>query len=334
MKILLRFPNWLGDAIMATPTLELLKKEFLNASFTLVGPSFLQDLFKKDSRITKFYIDSTKENGNRIINTYKLAKKISKHDISIAFNNNIFSALMLYWTKSSVRIGYAKNLRSFLLTDPIKVNSCPHQVISYARLAEPVLKNYSEDNIPPLSLKIAQTFKITDFNKRIGISPGAAYGISKMWLSEYFIEVILYLLNQNYHVYLYGSKNEKELNEKIYSSVKKLLFNQKLINNLINLTGQTSISQLIESISELDLFLCNDSGPMHIASALKIPLIAIFGPMDVKWTLPWKYNKAIILDKHLSCAPCKKRICPLKHHNCMKLITPDEVIYEIQSILR
>ena len=80
------------------------------------------------------------------------------------------------------------------------------------------------------------------------------------------------------------------------------------------------------------MFITNDSGPMHIAASYDVPIIAMFGPTDSKETRPWSDN-AIILDKQISCAPCKKRECPLGHHNCMKLITPDEVIMHSYMML-
>ncbi|WP_390578320.1 glycosyltransferase family 9 protein, partial [Helicobacter pylori] len=109
-----------------------------------------------------------------------------------------------------------------------------------------------------------------------------------------------------------------------------------LSNNAYNLCGKTSIEELIERIAILDLFITNDSGPMHVAASAQTPLIALFGPTDEKETRPYKAQKAIVLNHHLSCSPCKKRVCPLKNeknHLCMKSITPLEVLEAARTLL-
>ena len=129
-------------------------------------------------------------------------------------------------------------------------------------------------------------------------------------------------------VLLFGNDDDMGL-QRISDSIKQ----QDNSKNLIDLVGKMDINSLCDYISILDLFITNDSGPMHIAASFSVPLIAIFGPTDSKETSPW-CNNAILLDKHLVCAPCKKRECPLSHHNCMKLITPDEVIMCANKLLR
>lgn len=321
MKILLRLPTWLGDGVMATPTLEALKTHYPQAEFTLVGSPASVGLFQRDKDITTTYIDSSKESNNRLKALYKLAKEIGKHDIAITFQNNLPSALLLFLTKSKIRIGYQGNFRSILLTHALKPQKHLHQVYQYLNLLSPLQISVSN---PKLSLYAKPDKR--GKRVRIGISPGAKYGSAKRWCEAYFIEVIATLLQKGYEVLLYGGKDEIEGNTRIIKALQSI----SPLTNLHNLTNQTSISELIDSISSLDLFLTNDSGAMHIASSQNIPLIALFGPTDCTETSPFNtQNKQIILNKHLSCSPCKKRECPLQHHNCMKLITPDEVLNQI-----
>lgn len=330
MKILLRLPNWIGDAVMATPTLELLKVKFPNAAFSIVAPSAVCELFSQDRRIIAHYIDTTKQSRSRFFATYKLAKKVGTHDIAITFTNNLFSALLLFWSKTPVRIGYAKNLRSFLLSYAVKPKKFHHQVLSYIHLLSSLIK--IPKDIPSLSL-IAKTLPKNLYKTRIGISPGAAYGSAKMWLKEYFAEVILYFLQKDYEVILFGGKAELKIISEIVANVEKLAINKDILGNMINFGGQTSISDLVNETSSLDLFITNDSGPLHIASALQVPLVAIFGPTP-KETLPWKHPKSVVLNKNVNCAPCKYRVCPFEHHICMRLITPSEVIIEAEKFLK
>ncbi|PAF53215.1 lipopolysaccharide heptosyltransferase II [Helicobacter sp. 13S00482-2] len=334
MRILLRLPNWLGDAIMATAAIELLKEHFPQASFTIVGTPITCGIFDRDKSITSHFIDETKKSKSRFFATYKLAKKIGSHDIAITFTNNIFSALLLFWTKSPIRIGYRKNCRSFLLTYAPKIKKNTHQVLLYSLLLKNILKQSEEEMIEKTpKLKLITNQKSKNSHIKIGLSPGAAFGSAKRWLKEYFAQVAFNFISKGYEVILFGDKNDVEPAKEIILMIEKLSNNQEIMKNITDLSGKTTINSLIDNINNLDLFIANDSGPMHMASALGVPLIAIFGPTDDRGSFPWKHPNSIIMNKKIPCAPCKKRDCPLTHHNCMKLITPTEVITSANSIL-
>ncbi|RAX54984.1 lipopolysaccharide heptosyltransferase II [Helicobacter sp. 16-1353] len=337
MRILLRLPNWLGDSVMVSPSFELLKEYFRNATFSLIGTKPSCEIYSRDVRVENIFIDETKKQSNRIRATLDFAKIIGRYDIAISFSNTFFSALLLYATKTPIRVGYGRNFRSLLLTHRIPFIKNIHQVLSYMNLVNGLCNkdlihpNSDTSDIQGLQL-ISQ--KIKNFHKDesriyIGINPGAAYGSAKKWEEKYFAEIMAYFLQNDYMVFLFGSKGDK-VAESIESLLKK--YENLNMNNLINLVGQTSIHQLCDYIAMMDLFITNDSGAMHIAAALNVPIIAMFGSTDSKETSPWRAN-AIILNKNLPCSPCKKRECPLKHHNCMKLITPDEVIYNANKLL-
>lgn len=338
LRILLRLPNWLGDSVMVSPSFELLKEYFENATFDLVGTKASCEIYSRDLRVKNIFIDETKKQNNRIRATLDFAKIVGKHDIAITFSNTFFSALFLYATKTPIRIGYGRNLRSFLLTNRIPFIKNIHQVLSYInlvnRLCSRDLIHHNSDISDVKGLKLISQ-KIKNFHKDetkryIGINPGAAYGSAKKWEEKYFVEIIAHFLNDDHIILLFGNKEDKAI-----EAIEGLLGRYKNlnINNLVNLAGETTIHQLCDYIALLDLFITNDSGPMHIAASYNIPIIAMFGPTDSKETSPWKAN-AILINKHLSCSPCKKRECPLKHHNCMKLITPDEVIYNAYKLLK
>ncbi|ANV98784.1 lipopolysaccharide heptosyltransferase II [Helicobacter enhydrae] len=312
---------------MSTPTIELLAQHYPQAQISLVGSKVGIELFKRHTFIHNLYHDETKLAKNRFLATLQLAKTIGKHDIAITLQNNLPSALLLFLTRSNIRIGYRGNLRSPLLTHALKPQKQLHQVQQYLHLLTALNLSIPEDT--PLKLP---NFPIPhNTNIRIGINAGAKYGSAKRWCEEYFIELIAILLNRKYEVFLYGGSEESESNMRITQAIQSLAPTQ-LFHNL---TNQTNISQLIDNIASLDLFVTNDSGPMHIASALGIPLLAIFGPTDATETSPYNSQyPQILLNKHLPCAPCKKRQCPLKHHQCMKLITPDEVLNSIDILLK
>ena len=133
------------------------------------------------------------------------------------------------------------------------------------------------------------------------------------------------LCNQ-YDIFIIGGPNEKLIAMDI-----EVLLVQKGVTNYQNLAGRTSVAELIQLISSFDLFITGDSGPMHLAACYKVPTVSIFGPTNDNETSPWNNKKSIVLKKNLDCQPCMKRICPLKHHKCMKLIKAKDVLTEVES---
>lgn len=308
---------------MATALFSELKRAFPHAHFTLIGSKASLGIFSREK--AQRIEDESKKSKLRLFYLYKLGKKIGPFDIAITLQNNFPSAWLLWATDSKIRIGYSGNMRKFLLTHALPTQKSLHQVIQYTHLLSP-LSIIPKNPSLQLIAHPQRRGKLT----RIGVSAGAKYGSAKRWCQSYFIEVIATLLQKGYEVFLYGGDEEKDGNEKIEQTLSHLVS----LQHFHNLTGKTTINELIDSIASLDLFLTNDSGPMHIASALGIPLVAIFGPTDCKETSPFNTQAPqIILNKHLSCSPCKKRECPLIHHQCMKLITPDEVLNAIKDLL-
>ena len=135
-------------------------------------------------------------------------------------------------------------------------------------------------------------------------------------------------LSDEFDIVVFGGKNEQNFAKEIEDYLTK-----SNIRNYLNLAGKTSISELTNYISKLDIFITGDSGPMHIAASLKIPTLALFGPTNPLETSQWKNPNSLIIKKNLDCQPCMKRTCPLKHHNCMKFIEAKEVINSISKVM-
>ncbi len=309
------------------------------------------------------------------INAYLHANNIIL-DYAITTQNNFFSAFLLAKIAVKKRIGYGdKNIfggRKFLLTHIVKYASgrpplCTHQVLSYIHLLLPLLphsffRDYALNTQAPhynplasrvqnilfqeakeLQLYLPITTQRTQQNI-IAISTSASYGDSKMWLATYFINVIINFVQNGYTIRIYGAKNESERNMQIEQNALKAL-PAHLHHQIENLSGKTSIIELANSLYECVLYLGNDSGITHIARALKIPSIILFGPMPFTWCSPWSNlptqkdgayymtDNTIAIQKELTCVPCKQKKCPLQHHDCMRLITPEEVLTLSYSLL-
>ena len=160
----------------------------------------------------------------------------------------------------------------------------------------------------------------------LGINPGATYGSAKRWYPSEFAKVAIAMANK-FNIVIFGGGNEVQIAADIENELIK-----NGIKNYRNLAGKTSVDELISYIGGLSIFITNDSGPMHVAAAFKIPTIALFGPTKINETGPWQNENARIITKNLPCAPCMKRECPLVHHACMKQITAGDVLKEAKNL--
>ena len=158
----------------------------------------------------------------------------------------------------------------------------------------------------------------------MGINPGATYGSAKRWYPDKFATVAR-TLSVSYDIVIFGGPNEVEMANDIEAALSGTAVK--------NLAGKTSIEQLCAMIGGLDLFITNDSGPMHVAAAYQVPTVAIFGPTRYLETSQWKNEKSVIVRHDMKCAPCMKRECPLGHHECMTTITALEVIEATKNLI-
>ncbi len=320
-SILIILPNWLGDAVMATPAIEALCEFYPHAQLTLVGSFVSIEALKHHPFCHRHYIDKTKNGGSRLLNTYKFAKMISRHDIAISFRNQLHASLLLKFTGSPVTIARDSWHARLLLTLHPKPKE-GHLVEQYIGLVEAVTKENVQP-VSPLRLFIqAHTYE----RPTLGINPGATYGSAKRWYPEKFAKVAANYADQ-YDIIIFGGPTETEMAKAIEDELTTLG-----IDNIINVAGKTTIQELCSYIGGLSLFITNDSGPMHVAAAYQVPTVSIFGPTRHLETSQWKNRQSAIVRHDLECAPCMKRECPLKHHDCMKKIEAEEVIEAIEEL--
>ena len=322
MKILIIIPNWLGDAVMATPAIELLSTYYPNARFTFVGSYVSIEALKHHPKCEKAIVDKTKEEGSRLLATYKLAKELGEFHLALSFRNQFYSSLLLRFTKTVVCLAKSSWHSRLLLSHTPKISSQQHLVKQYAELAMINTDSFNGE-IPKLKLFI----KPEKFLKpRLGINAGATYGSAKRWYPEKFAAVGA-AFSGDYDIVIFGGPNEVEISQEIEENLLSLG-----VNNFTNLAGKTNIQELCANIAGCSLFVTNDSGPMHVAAAYQVPTVAVFGPTRYKETSQWMNEKSLIVRHEMECSPCMKRECPLKHHDCMKGITADEVIAAIKEL--
>lgn len=331
-NILVRMPNWIGDLVMATPILTDLRKQFPHASITAMCRRPLSELLEKEPSINELFSFSRPSNGfERRDAERNIIEKIRKgdYDTGILLTNSFSSAWWFWQGKVRRRIGFSGHWRRLLLTEPLRPipKGEAHLVDVYKQLLIP-LGITPSDTAPRLFVSAEEIKSATKLLEQrgwrsgaplIGINPGAAYGSAKCWPPEKFRTLAELLLKEGAQLVFFGDQSTAPL-------VKEIC--QGLPEQAMNLAGVTTLRELASLIHACSVFVTNDSGPMHMAAALKIPVVALFGSTDEKSTGPYGQAQGVI-HKHVSCSPCFKRECPVGHFRCMREISPEEVAKKV-----
>ncbi|EAJ0325961.1 glycosyltransferase family 9 protein [Campylobacter lari] len=304
MNIFINLPTWLGDAVMASAAIYAIKEKYPQAKFTFYGSFVSTELFKRFEN-AQILVENKKQRYKQIL---KARKNLGKFDLAFSFRSAFSSKIILNLIKAKKRFYFDKNI--------LKEE---HQVLKYLNFIERALKFKATSNALKLPIKAKSTKKI------LGINAGAHYGSAKRWEASYFARVAKEF-NPTHQILIFGVESEK----KICDEIENLLLNDGI--KAKNLCGKTSIYTLCKNISMLDLFITNDSGPMHIGAVYGVKTVAIFGSTKFSQTSSWQEN-AKIAHLNLACMPCMQKVCPLKHHKCMKDLKPEVVINLAKNLL-
>jgi len=308
-RLLIELPTWLGDCVMATPAIENIVSYYKDVQITFIGSKISILAMKHHPKVKD--IEILEKN---ISDIKKIRKNKEAFDAFFSFRSSFRSQLLKFLSHSQNKYQFSKNKYDF-----------GHQVEKYNNFVNDSLSI----NCKPGNLKIYKRPKLKyqkSLRPLVGINPGASYGSAKRWSPKGYSEVAK-VLAKEYDILIFGGPNELDIAMEIEDELK-----QSNISNYQNLAGKTDIEVLIDSISNLSLFITGDSGPMHIAAAFQIPTVAIFGPTRDKETSQWMNEKNFIVKKNLECQPCMKRTCPLGHHHCMSLIEPNDVLNAVREL--
>lgn len=334
-NIIVRMPNWIGDLVMATPILSDLRKAYPKARITAMCRSPLCELLREDPEIDELFCFSKASGFGRRAERRSIIEKLrkGKYDLGILLTHSFSSAWWFWLGKVQHRLGYECNGRKLLLTCnlPFPQNiQNQHLVVTYKSLLEPLGLPIS-DTPPRLYLNqkevdaarvLLRQHGIPDGALIVGINPGATYGSAKCWLPERFREVTERLLrDKEIYIVYFGDIASAPLVKEICAG---------LSPRVVNLAGLTTLRELTGLISQCDVLLTNDSGPMHVADAIGTPIVALFGSTSEVVTGP--YRAGAVIHKHVECSPCYQRTCPIDFR-CMKRIEADEVYEAIIKIL-
>lgn len=338
-RILIRGVNWIGDAVLTIPAISAVRHEFPRAHISLLVKPWVADIFKANSDIDEIIL--YEKIYDSIPGKFRLARELRKKgfDKAILLQNAFDAALITWLARIPERIGYSRDARGFLLTNAVPVQNDSlkkHQIHYYldllnkagidARFSLPYIYLTDAERLWAKSI-ISGSPLPSQSSLVLGINPGAAYGSAKRWMPESFAEVIKRIIDElDGRVIIFGGPSEKEIADDIASLC------PEHSKDILIMAGKTDIRQLASLISECDAFITNDSGPMHMASALLVPTVAIFGSTDSAATGPFGDGHKIIT-KGLPCSPCLERECPEGHLKCMTGITGEDVFSALMEIL-
>lgn len=328
-NILVRSTNWIGDAVMTTPAIAAIRETFPAARITLLANPLTCELFSPHPHLDGVIIYDRKGAHSGLSGRLRLAAELKQRgfDLAILLQNAFDAALITWLARIPRRMGYKTDGRALFLT-----HGCPvdrgvrelHQVEYYLRMLDHFGVKASSRRLFLATGKeedeaIAALLKscgISDGDFLLGINPGASYGSAKRWRPDRFAAVADELASRfGAKVVITGGPGETGIAGEIEAAMK---------GRCLNLAGKTSVRSLMALIKRCNFFVTNDSGPMHIAAAFNIPLVAIFGPTDHRTTAPYS-EKSVVVRKEEACAPCLKRECPTDHR-CMAAVTVDDVV--------
>lgn len=345
-KILVRVPNWVGDAVMSLPALEAVRARFPKAEVVVLARPHVADLYARQKNVNRVVVFEHKGKHQGFGGLLRLAGELRRErfDMAMLFQNAFQAALIAFLAGIPRRVGYSRDARRLLLTHPIAVPRAqevpPHESYYYLELVRragwlgtmPVLGRIPVAPPGPAAVeRVRALLRERGLTNGAGsrrpfvvLAPGAAYGSAKCWLPERYAALADRLVEAfDAAVLLCGPPAEARLGEAIAAQMR---------SKPVSLIGETSLEEFLAVLASADLFIGNDSGAMHLAAGLDVPQVVIFGPTDELGTGPLN-PRARLVKKPVSCSPCFLRHCPVDHR-CMTRIEVDEVWPAVEAALR
>jgi heptosyltransferase-2 len=329
-KIMVRATNWIGDAVISLPALEALQSRFPEAEIVPVAKPWVSDVYNHYPPLRRHLVYDPQGEHHGVSGFAKFIHQLraERFDAAILFQNAFHAAWMAWRARIPNRIGYARDGRAPLLTEAIDAPPAAaygHQAFYYLHLL--FRSGLIARPEPPRPL-IDSWLKITAEERRwasqyleslglqgprflIALMPGASYGPAKRWPPDRFAALADRLIaTLNADVLIFGSQTEKDLAEQVA---------QEMTHTPIVIAGETTLGESMSLLEQCRLVITNDSGSMHVAAALALPVTAIFGSTDPQATGPLG-PYARIVQHPVPCNPCGLRLCPIDFR-CMEGVT-------------
>jgi heptosyltransferase II len=327
-RILIRGTNWIGDVIMTLPAVAAVRKRWPGARISVLAKPWVSEIYRLSPDVDEIidFQEPGRHAGAR--GKLRLAGELRRapFDCAILLQNAIEAAIIARLAGIPLRAGYNSDGRGLLLTHSVRRTKAVrqiHQIDYYLEMVralgctptERSVQLHPGNDYDDVTEKLFKEYGIGAGRTLIGLAPGAAYGPAKMWFPERFAAVVDRLIDDTgAQAILLGSVGDKECTAAVARNARHFL---------TDIAGKTNLKEAIALISRCALFLSNDSGLMHVAGALGIPTVAIFGSTNPITTSPVG-EKSIVIHRDVPCSPCLKPVCPTDFR-CMDLIGAEEV---------
>ena len=349
-RIGLFLPNWVGDAAMATPALRALRKRFPAAALVGVGRPFLRDLFAGSLWLDDL-VDFDPRGSDPSRRGWPFLKRLraARLDTAVLFSNSFRTALWAWASGARQRIGYDRYGRGPLLTKRLFAKHEPRSNGKWWGRTKwqpsPVLDDYLAlayalgcheeslrlelDTTPADEQAAAQVWErlgLASSGPVVALNSSGAFGAAKLWPREYFVSLAKRIVNSlNQQVLVICGPQERELARSIAGECAS--------PRVVSLADeQLSLGLTKGILRRCQLLVTTDSGPRHLAAALDVPTVSLFGPTHRAWSENY-HPRAIDLQRSVPCGPCQQRVCPLGHHQCMRELSVDEVFMAVQKLM-
>ena len=336
-KVLIRGTNWIGDVVMSLPAVSSVRHTFPGARIVILAKPWVADLYRACPDIDDIIVFQSPGVHDGMRGKVRLAEELreERFDLVLLLQNAIEAALIAWRAGIPLRAGYNSDCRGFLLTHSVQRTSeirRVHQIDYYLEMVRALgfatmgreVHITPDDDTCGIAQTILAGHGIHKGDTLIGVAPGASYGPAKMWFPERFAAVADRLIDEvSAKVILFGSVGDRERTKRVQ---------EHAAHSLIDLAGETSLKEAIALIAKCNLFISNDSGLMHLAGALGVSLVAIFGSTNPVTTSP-AGERSIVIHRDVPCSPCLKKECPTDF-KCMDLIQVDDVYDAAKGLLK
>lgn len=339
MKLAVFLPNWVGDAVMATPALRAIRLRFPNDEIVAVLRPPIGDVLAGTGLVDRIVVHQPRGRVSRMRGVrFAMRLRAEAFDLAVLFPNSLRTAWLAFVAGAKGRVGFSRNGRRILLTDAVepKPRTAPHPVIDeYLRLAESLgctdLSRTLELAVLPGDVERLEQFLRTQpeavrARPYIALNPGGAFGAAKHWPASHFATLARRIATEldRWALVLCGPAEREQAREIVR------IADHPLVTSLADELPSIGLTKAAVQASEL--LVTTDSGPRHFAAPFGVPAITLFGPTHIAWSETFARN-AVHLQIPVDCGPCQQRTCPLGHHRCMVDLSPTVVFENVISLL-
>ncbi|MBU0988307.1 MAG: lipopolysaccharide heptosyltransferase II [Proteobacteria bacterium] len=336
-RLLIRSTNWIGDAVMTTPAVRSVRHNFPCAHISILVKPWVRPVFENSAHVDSVLTYDGAGEHKGFGGKFRLAKALRKYrfDAVILLQNAFEAALITFLAGIPVRIGYNTDGRRLLLTHPIRCRpefKNAHQTGYYLNIikgaglerGEPELYLVTSSQQRARARELLFAHGVTEESRLVGINPSATYGPAKQWpLARYAGLADKIQKYAGCRILVFGGPEDRELGRRMSRMMQR---------PPVDLAGKTELGEAMALIEQCSLFVTNDSGLMHVAAALNVPVVAVFGSTNAKTTGPFG-SASRIVQVPLPCNPCLKPECPEGHLSCMEQIDVDMVFDAAKELL-